>query len=145
MKHPFEFLPLVLIVVLTAGCSNESKLNSDACVQFDREPFDFDRAVESVDLLAHVKISELHSVIHEHGVNAPVFEVEILEVIKGESGQETITVFQDKECEFDLFEEGEEWILFLNEYVDFPEAEYWIEGSKDGVFRIDDAVIEEIR
>ena len=149
MNNPIRCL-LLLSLLLLSGCFNDSssvksELNSTTCVQFDRESFVFDQAVESVDLLAHVKIGELHEIVDDHGVAAPIFQVEILDVLKGESVEGTITVFQEKECGFALFEEGEEWVLFLNKMEGDIEADYGIEGSKDGVFQIDDSVIEGLR
>ena len=149
MNNPIRCL-LLLSLLLLSGCFNDSssvksELNSTACSEFDREPFVFVKAVESVDLLAHVKIGELHAVVDDYGIAAPIFQVEILDVLKGEPVEGTITVYQEKECGFALFEEGEEWVLFLNEMDGDIEADYGIKGSKYGVFRIDDSVIEGLR
>ncbi|MDQ0207477.1 hypothetical protein [Alkalicoccobacillus murimartini] len=152
MKKLIFSLSILSIIMLTACTENpEAKLKEDistfktsVCAEVSMEAFIFDEAVEHVDLIAHVKMNEIVG-IRKRELPKAIFEADILEVIKGETDEEKITIMQENLCGFDLFEEGEEWVLFLNETVDAPEADYWIEGSYQGVFEVGDEMVENLK
>lgn len=150
MKKTFVFLG---ICILLSGCTekNDEVLNLETSettfaeekpdgISAELIPFDFKETPKEADLVAEIVIGEKLEEVEEIPIPYTLFEAEIKEVIQGTPVSETIVIKQQGDSEWifndnDLFEVGEEYILFLKENT-VSKGDYWILGEETGMFQV---------
>lgn len=141
-------LLLILIAILVACSSEIDESGTEALKGTDNvvvssiaeiEYYTFDEAMNKVDLIAEVQINNVVGEI-EVPIDKTIFEVEVINVLLGNVDQKYIKILQlgTEKVRFndiDLFKIGEKYVLFLRETIDFPDADYWIQGEAGGVYK----------
>ena len=146
-------ITLILVIILLA-CSagidesgNKSPKETDnktviKTISAEIEEYSFDEALSKVDLIAEVQIENIVKEI-ENPIEKTIFEVKVLNILLGNIDREYIKILQHgtREVAFndnELFEVGEKYVLFLRETIEFPEADYWIQGEEGGIYKVVD-------
>lgn len=152
-------LMLILVVILVACSSGVDEAGNGAAketangkvvktISAEIEEYSFDEALSKVDLIAEVKINNIVKEIVVP-IEKTIFEVEVLNVLLGNVEHKYIKILQHgtKEVSFnnnDLFKVGEKYVLFLRETIEFPDADYWIQGEEGGIYKVEENILVKI-